>query len=258
MLNILGNLWEGAHEVVGITERGLDAALGLLLKSTDDFSVGILDVKHDGLASLTWALWHAKTELAAISVNDEDLVSSLVIDIQDDVAELEWENDFSKSLVLTILNKVDLKLWSAEAQECALAWLDALKEWFHVIGSWNELLMFGPMPDHEVHWSLTSREELSLAPSGALLGFEEFWSLLLTSLSKVGDVVPVGHLTSRHGLEEIKFLTDMHTSHLLKFLKSGSLVHGHHDGGLSWWHLHHLAALLHHDWLSLLLHLHCS
>ena len=258
MLDIDSLCGECADEVVGITESGLDASFSFLLKSSDDFTFVVLNIEHDMLAGITWALWHADTELAAVSIDVVDLVSALVIDIQNNVATLERIHNLADVEVLSTLNKVDLKFWSAEAHECALARLDELEERLHMVGAWNELLMFGPMPDHEVHWSLTSREELSLAPSGALLGFEEFWSLLLTSLSKVGDVVPVGHLTSRHGLEEIKFLTDMHTSHLLKFLKSGSLVHGHHDGGLSWWHLHHLAALLHHDWLSLLLHLHRS
>jgi len=60
--------------------------------------------------------------LAAISVNNVDLVTLLVINIQDDVHELEWENDFSKVYIVTVLNEIDFKFWSAEAQEGALAW----------------------------------------------------------------------------------------------------------------------------------------
>ena len=80
-----------------------------------------------------------------------------------------------------------------------------------MVGSWDEFLVLGPMPDHEIHWALVAWEELSLAPSGALLGLEEFGAHLLAGLTKVGDVVSVGHLTSRHGFEEIKFLRNVNT-----------------------------------------------
>ena len=43
VLNLLG---EGAHEVISITKSRLDAAFSLLLETTDDFSIWILDVKY--------------------------------------------------------------------------------------------------------------------------------------------------------------------------------------------------------------------
>lgn len=196
MLDIDSLCGECADEVVGITESGLDASFSLLLKSSDDFTFVVLDIEHDMLAGITWALWHADTELAAVSIDVVDLVSALVIDIQNNVATLERIHNLADVEVLSTLDKVDLKFWSAEAHECALARLDELEERLHMVGAWNELLMFGPVPDHEVHGSLRSWKTLSFTPSRLLLSLEKGWTHFFSGWTEIGNVVSVGHFTS--------------------------------------------------------------
>lgn len=104
MLLVSSGLWESTHEVVGVAECGLNTSLSLLLESTNDLAISSLYVEHDRLTGFTGALWHAETELAAVTVDDKNFVSSFVVDVQNDVAPLEGEDDLTNVHVRSILN----------------------------------------------------------------------------------------------------------------------------------------------------------